>query len=130
MFLLVIILENLSLLAIWFIFDIATFGQLSNTKAIIVGIIVVTTLGGGLFLSLYTFCKPKYTDQVVLHDIRAARAENEDSKFINLNGLSSRTWNATKYGIYYEFCDLVFKLPSSNKVAKGLEEIRKLQEPT
>ena len=126
-FLMIIAFENLFLLGVWFICEISdTTGKLSSTKAYIIATIVLTTLSGGFFLSMYTLCKPKYTDQVVLHDIRA----EETTKFINLNGLSSRTWNATKYGIYYEFCDLVFKLPLDNKIAAGLAQIRTPQEHT
>lgn len=126
-FLMIIAFENLFLLAVWFICEISDkTGEFSSTKTAIVATILLTTLSGTLFLSFYTLCKPKFTDQIVLHDIRAEETTNS----INLNGLSSRTWNATKYGIYYEFCDLVFKLPLNNKVALGLAQIRTPREYT
>lgn len=129
-FLLIMAIENLFLLGLWFIIELSTVGQLTNIKAYIVAAIVCLTVSGCLFLSGYIFCKPKFTDEVVLHDIRQSRAEEEAEKFISLNGISSKTWNATKYGIYYEFCDLVFNLPASKRVEKGLQEVRQLQRPS
>ena len=127
-FLMVITLENLFLLAIWFSCEFWLEGlQLSNLHVIIVIAIVFTTLAGVFFLLIYVFCKPRLTDQVVLYEIRESR-QQEAPTFIKLNGVSSRTLNATTYGIYYEFCDLVFKLPSSHRVREGLEEVRRFTE--
>ena len=119
-FLAIIVVENLLLLGVWFMGSGVTLGA---DPYLIVGIIGGTTVAGVLFLSLYTCCKPKLTDQVVLHDIREATAQDAPS-ILRLNAINARAFNATQYGIYYEFCDLVFNLPSTHKLASDLQEIR------
>lgn len=123
----IIIAENALLLLIWFIFHLSSSTTGLNTYSIYLMIIItVCTLSGVFFLLVYTFCKPKLTDQIILHEIREARAE-EPSK---LGGLSlQRALNATQYGIYYEFCDIVFRLPSTAKMQERLDEVRRLTEP-
>ena len=86
-----------------------------------------TTALGFLLLSLYVAAKPKYTDQVVLCDIREARSNMPDSGKTWI-GQANRSYNATKYGIYYEFCDLVFRLPSTSSIAAGRREIQSVLE--
>lgn len=126
-FLMIITLENLFLLGVWFVCEVSVAGlQLNNVHVLIVIVIVLTTLAGVFMLLIYTFCKPRLTDQVVLYEIRESRIQ-EAPTFIKLNGPSSRSLNATTYGIYYEFCDLVFKLPSSHRVKANIDEVRRFE---
>ena len=127
-FLMVMTVENLLLLAYWFI-EQRIDSNASTSEFVLVAVIVTTTLAGVFFLLIYVLCKPKYTDQVVLYEIRESRAQ-EAPTLIKLDGPNSRSSNATQYGIYYEFCDLVFKLPSTHKIASELEEIRALTRPS
>lgn len=124
-FLMVMTAENLLLTGIWFIGQSGTGFSLDNSQVILLVAVFVLTLTGVFLLLIYVFCKPKYTDQVVLFDIREARAQ-ESTTLIKDNIPNSRVSNATQYGIYYEFCDLVFKLPETQKLASDLEEIRRL----
>ena len=128
-FMIVVTLENLLLLSVWFIHLSGSSFGLNTRETILVCATVCSTLAGVFFLSVYVFCKPKFTDQVVLFEIRESRAQ-EAPTLIKLNGPNSRSSNATQYGIYYEFCDLVFKLPSTHKIASDLEEIRGLTRAT
>lgn len=59
---------------------------------------------GALFILFYICCKPKYTDHVVYHDMKA---RNTDS-----------------FGMYFEFCDMAFKLRKKEVVETHLKEIR------
>lgn len=45
-------------------------------------------------------------DQVVMHEMKIL--------------------NADSYGIYYDFCDIVFKLPESQDVTKYLDRVRRM----
>lgn len=123
-FLLVTTIENLCLLGVWLIWLMINEGSNLNNNLVALTIsIVLATLIGDLFLSIYVFCKPKYTDQVVLYKIRETR--NADAPTLEkLDKIQLRTSNAFKYGIFYEFCDLVFKLPSTHKIATDLQELR------
>lgn len=121
--------ENLLLLGLWFVMQTGGSLTVDSRETILIVAIVLTTLAGVFFLLIYVFCKPKYTDQVVLYEIRESRAQ-EAPTLIRLDGPNSRSSNATQYGIYYEFCDLVFKLPSTHKIASDLEEIRGLTRPS
>ncbi|RWS10159.1 hypothetical protein B4U79_12785 [Dinothrombium tinctorium] len=124
-FLMVITIENVLLLGIWAVCHVTVVGaQLSDLQIITVSLIVISTLGGAFFLLVYVFCKPKYTDQVVLYEIRESK-NRPAPDFIKLN---ARTNNASNYGIYYEFCDIVFKLPSTHKISERLEQIRRMQD--
>ena len=80
--------------------------QLGDTHMYLVLGVVCATLGADLFLSGYVICKPKLTDQVVLHKMRATDTES--------------------YGIYYEFCDIVFKLPNTERIGQELDEVNKI----
>jgi hypothetical protein len=129
-FLIIITVENLILLAIWFVQPGNNVtDRIGSDELIVVALIVISTLAGVFFLAVYVFCKPKYTDQVVLYEIRESRAQ-EAPTLIRRDGPNSRSANATQYGIYYEFCDLVFKLPSTHKIASDLEEVRALTRAT
>lgn len=104
-FLLIVTVENIFLVAVWFLFLAIEGVALTDTNVLLVTAVVCTTLAGVLFLTGYILCKPKYTDQVVLHDMKAT--------------------NAYSYGIYYDFCDAVFKLPNTHAIARDLEYVRK-----
>ena len=108
-FLLIVTLENIGLLILWFVFQFSRgqdLQQLTDTHIWLVIGVVCSTLTAVLFLSGYVICKPKLTDQVVLHKMRASDTES--------------------YGIYYEFCDIVFKLPNTERIGEELEDIRKM----
>ncbi|XP_074602121.1 uncharacterized protein LOC141855843 [Brevipalpus obovatus] len=124
-FLLVTTVENLCLLGVWLIWLMINEGSNLNDSLVlfIIGI-VFATLAGDFLLAMYVFCKPKYTDQVVLYEIR--EGQNMDAPtLVKLEG-NFRTSNAIQYGIFYDFCDLVFKLPSTHKIATGLAQIREM----
>ncbi|KAI1289924.1 hypothetical protein HDE_08566 [Halotydeus destructor] len=126
-FLFITTVENVFLIGMWLVIElIGNSWQVTGVQMMIFWSVVMTTLGGSFFLLLYVFCKPKYTDQVVLHEIRESRMADAPT-VINGNSNNARAYNATQYGIYYEFCDLVFKLPSTQKIGAGLEEITSLQ---
>lgn len=125
-FLLVIVIENALLLTIWFLCKgYKTFSSIETWETLIVVIIFFTTFFGTLFLLLYVLSKPEFTDLVVLADIRESRAKQSP----NLDGANSHSLETLQYGIYYEFCDLVFNLPSTDQMASGLKEIRTLADP-
>jgi hypothetical protein len=122
-YLLIIVLENLVLLALWFGFQIKMEPSLTDQQTLLIAAVVAATLGGVFFISLYVFCKPKYTDQVVLYEIR----QNMDELYPSLHKISdssTRPSNANEYGVYYDFCDIVFKLPSTAEIGKKLRHIR------
>lgn len=129
-FLLVMTIENLFLLGIWLIWmmkQMADEGkQLNSALMYLVISIVVTTTVGVISILVYVCCKPKYTDQVVLYEIRQA-GKMDAPELIRLRETNSRLTSGSRYGIYYEFCDTVFKLPISHKFATQLEEVRSLQ---
>ena len=105
-FLAIISIENVALL---FTFLAANGGRdVPGTVRIVLVVIFVTSLIGILLISFYINVKPKLTDQIVIYD------SNSDQKT-----------NKMSYGFYYEFCDIVFKLPSTDHIRDGLEEIRK-----
>lgn len=107
-FILICALENVASFLIWY------FGRkMSDNKnheeltipdyaclAILFGGLVV----GSLCLTAYIVCKPKYTDQVVMYEMKVE--------------------NANSYGIFYEFCDATFKLPRTDKIGRNLHRIR------
>jgi len=104
-FLFVNTIENVIFLLIWY------FAKETNTTADLYSllIVVIATLVADLFLSGYILCKPKLTDQIVLHE----RRKNTDTE---------------SFGIYYEFCDIVFKLKVQTTLDEELEEIRQVTE--
>lgn len=126
-FLLVSTIENLLLLGVWLIWLMSNEGTHLNDSLVlfIIGI-VAATLSGDFLLMMYVFCKPKYTDQVVLYEIQQSRTMDAPT-LVRLDGTNNRASNALQYGIFYEFCDIVFKLPSTHKIASGLEQVRQMQ---
>ena len=108
-FLLIITVENILLISLWFMFQ-PSIGesQLTDTQVIFITIAVLATLAGVLFLTGYILCKPNLTDQVVLCEMKE--------------------FNGATYGIYFEFCDIVFKLPNTQKIARDLQVVRQINE--
>lgn len=100
-FLFVNTVENAVLLVVWY-FCKSTNSPMDMYSLLVV---VIGTLVADLFLSGYILCKPKLTDQVVLHDMRYQDTES--------------------FGIYYEFCDIVFRLKVRRQFTEELEEVRK-----
>uniref|UniRef100_T1K3B2 XK-related protein n=1 Tax=Tetranychus urticae TaxID=32264 RepID=T1K3B2_TETUR len=126
-FLLVATIENLLLLGVWLIWLMINEGSHLNDSLVlfIIGI-VAATLAGDFLLMMYVFCKPKYTDQVILYEIQQSR--NMDAPtLVRLDGATNRASDAIRYGVFYAFCDIVFKLPSTHKIASGLEQVRQMQ---
>ena len=125
-YLLIVTLENLLLLGLWFLFQMQIDSVLSDQQALLIAAVVGSTLGGVFFISLYVFCKPKYTDQVVLYEIRQTRDQDVPSlhKLSTTPGL--RTSSSHQYGLYYDFCEIVFKLPSSHKFGDSLQKVREM----
>lgn len=125
-YLLIIVLENLLLLALWFGFQIKVEPSLTDQQTLLIAVVVAATLGGVFFISLYVFCKPKYTDQVVSYEIRQARNELYPSLH-KLSDTMTRPSNAHEYGVYFDFCEIVFKLPSTAELGKKLKHIRSIE---
>lgn len=130
--LLTITLENVCLIGLWFIIIMIKHDPrsqanglgLTQTQTLLIVMVVCFTMSACLFLTGYILCKPKLTDQVVLHEIRST-ALAPPSAPTGIPVLQKNSWD---YGIYYEFCDLVFKLPSTERIGHRLDEIRRLQE--
>ncbi len=101
-FLFIIAIENL--FGLWFIFQFNQNQTLLQTHKLLgIGVVFATILAT-FFLICYTMCKPELTDQVVLHEIRTNYSKS--------------------YGLYYEFCDIVFKLPYTQRIGVDLERVR------
>lgn len=112
LYLIIITVQNFLLIVFWVIFQcnltsIECFAQLNKTHLILVIVIFCTTLLALFFLTSYILCKPKYTDKVVYHDIKVAESEMP-----------------VHYGVYYVFCDLLFKIENSDEFSKQLKHIR------
>lgn len=105
-FLFVNTIENALLLIVWYFLK-STNSAMDLYSLLIV---VIGTLVADLFLSGYMLCKPKLTDQVVLHDMRYTDTES--------------------FGMYYEFCDVIFRLKVRKGFQEELEDIRQGLEPS
>lgn len=105
-FLVVIFIENTMIALFWY------FLRKTDDKMdmYLLLAVFVTTLMATLFLSLYFCCKPSKVDQVVLHDMRYTDCDS--------------------YGIYFEFCEIVFNLHVQREVKELLEVIREQPELT
>lgn len=122
-YLAIITLENALLLTIWF------FGPkpLQGDSLSMLGITALVCTGSGvLFLLLYLCCKPSGTDEQVLYKIRVERSLDTTGSAKAFTGQANRSINATKYGIYYEFCDLVFRLPATYTTAANNRIIQQI----
>lgn len=99
-FLMVVTIENMLLLLLWIIFK----NENTETERLLILIVIGSTITAVLFISAYLCLKPKLTDMVALHDMRATEKE--------------------MFGIYYEFCDIVFKLKISRDFQQTLNDVR------
>lgn len=125
-YLLIIILENLLLLALWFGFQVKIEPSLTDQQVYLIAAVVAATLGGVFFISVYVFCKPKYTDQVVSYEIR----QNRNDLYPSLHKLTdyeTRPTNAHEYGVYFDFCEIVFKLPTTVEIGNKLQQIERIK---
>ena len=121
--LIIISLENMVLLAIFFYFQTQASVNLQVFLIRILYGIAIATFCGVFLILFYVFCKPRYTDQVVIYEIR--ESNQIAPTFSKLNESLKVAGNSVQYGIYYDFCDIVFKLPSTHKIRNDLQEIRK-----
>ncbi|RWS20278.1 hypothetical protein B4U80_07668, partial [Leptotrombidium deliense] len=76
--------ENALMLCIWLLF-IGGFRNMNTFEISLAVSVLFSTIIGVIFLSFYIMWKPKYTDLLVLHEMKVENSHN--------------------YGIYYEFCD-------------------------
>ncbi|XP_027194563.2 uncharacterized protein LOC113789247 [Dermatophagoides pteronyssinus] len=105
-FLSVAFIENLILVSLWY----GLHSTQAKTDIYWLMAVIITTTMATLFLSLYFCCKPSKVDQVVLHDMRYTDTDS--------------------YGIYFEFCDIVFNLTVEKEVKELLEIVREQPELT
>ncbi|KPM09482.1 XK-related domain containing protein 2 [Sarcoptes scabiei] len=105
-FLIVMFVENTLMILFWYFMRTTD----SRKDFFLLILVIVTTVVATLFLSLYFCCKPSKVDQVVLHDMRYTDKES--------------------YGIYFEFCDIVFNLNVQKEVKELLDVIRENPELT
>ncbi|RWS10157.1 XK-related domain containing protein 2-like protein [Dinothrombium tinctorium] len=121
-FLLTILIENALLSFVWFHCYTTIDGKsFSNQTTNLIYIIAAATIAGVLFLSLYLCCKPDKTDLCVLYHIET------DGRRQCLNESDLRAFNSTRYGIYYHFCSLIFRLESSGDIRSSIAELRRRQ---
>lgn len=106
-FLLVIFVENILLISLWFF--IRTRKEVpSSLDYYLAHTIIPATLLGAIALSLYFYCKPSLVDQVVLYDMRYSDTDS--------------------YGMYFEFFDTVFNLNLQPQFRETLEAVRQQPE--
>lgn len=124
--LIIISLENMVLLAVFFYFQTQASVNLQVFLIRLLYGIAVATAAGVFLILFYVLIKPKYTDQVVVFEIRENREVDQVAPTFNKLSESIKVaGNSIQYGIYYDFCDIVFKLPSTHKIKNDLQEIRK-----
>lgn len=101
-FLFILLLENVVFVLLWaWMRDDRTWYK---HDFILVAVTAGCYVMGSLFIVFYMCCKPKYTDNVVYHDMQVRNAES--------------------FGMYFEFCDMAFKLTRKEEVETRLKEIR------
>lgn len=101
-FLLVLLLENVLLVGIW-VWGKKEVGW-NRHDHVLVFVAAGFFVLGAFFVLFYICCKPKYTDHVVYHDMKAQ--------------------NADSFGMYFEFCDVAFKLTRKQELETKLKEVR------
>ncbi|XP_035214468.1 uncharacterized protein LOC118188199 [Stegodyphus dumicola] len=101
-FLFILLLENVLFAILWHVFK--ENSAWAKHDYILVAVMGGTYAIGSLFLLFYMCCKPKYTDHVVYHDMKVR--------------------NADSFGMYFEFCDVAFKLARKQEVEMKLKMIR------
>lgn len=82
-YLIIISLENMALLGIFFYFQTQASVNLQVFLIRILYGIAISTFCGVFLILFYVFCKPKYTDQVVLFEIREIREANQTAPTFN-----------------------------------------------
>ncbi len=119
-YLLVVGLENAAMLGFWYLckapksFNVFPNGGSAPTADYyFFGLGVIGTVLGFLILLLYYCLKPKNTDKVVLNDIR--NRDNDDD---------SDNEKEYQYGLYYEFCQVIFPLKVKESFAEELANLR------
>jgi len=122
-YLIIISLENMALLGAFFYFQTQASVNLQVYLIRILYGIAISTFCGVFLILFYVFCKPKYTDQVVIFEIR--EAGQQVPTFNKIGDQVKVASNSVQYGIYYDFCDIVFLLPSTHKIKSDLEVIRR-----
>ncbi|GFQ84779.1 XK-related protein [Trichonephila clavata] len=101
-FLFVLLVENILFVALWMFFDEKEVWAKHDYVLVLLsgGLYVL----GALFVLFYICCKPKYTDHVVYHDMKVR--------------------NADSFGMYFDFCDVAFKLTRKQEIETKLKEVR------
>ncbi|UYV63854.1 XKR6 [Cordylochernes scorpioides] len=100
-YLLLILIENSICILLWY------FLSESKVSLVLLGIVVLSSIIGVLFIVFYISCKPKYSETVALHDMRVKNAES--------------------FGIYFDFCNTLFYLPRKQWVEDALEKVQQQQ---
>ncbi|GFT12783.1 XK-related protein [Trichonephila clavipes] len=101
-FLFVLLVENILFVALWMFFDEKEVWAKHDYVLVFLsgGLYIL----GALFVLFYICCKPKYTDHVVYHDMKVR--------------------NADSFGMYFDFCDVAFKLTRKQEIETKLKEVR------
>ncbi|GBM11835.1 hypothetical protein AVEN_26764-1 [Araneus ventricosus] len=101
-FLFILLVENILFISLWGIYkEQTTFARHDHVLVFLAGGLFIV---GALFILFYICCKPKYTDQVVYHDMKVC--------------------NADSFGMYFDFCDVAFKLTRKQEIETRLREVR------
>lgn len=101
-FLLLLLVENVIFVLLWAF--LREDKEWYKHDVILLAVTATCYIMGSLFILFYICCKPKYTDHVVYHDMKAR--------------------NADSFGMYFEFCDIAFKLQRKEDVETRLKELR------
>ncbi|GFS45627.1 XK-related protein, partial [Trichonephila inaurata madagascariensis] len=99
-FLFVLLVENVLFVALWMFFDEKEVWAKHDYVLVFLsgGLYIL----GALFVLFYICCKPKYTDHVVYHDMKVR--------------------NADSFGMYFDFCDVAFKLTRKQEIETKLKK--------
>lgn len=101
-FLFILLVENVLFIALWGVNkEQMVFAKHDHVLVFLAGELFIV---GALFILFYICCKPKYTDQVVYHDMKVR--------------------NADSFGMYYNFCDVAFKLTRKKEIETRLRDVR------
>ncbi|XP_055943460.1 uncharacterized protein LOC129973102 isoform X2 [Argiope bruennichi] len=101
-FLFILLVENILFIGLWGVYKEQTaFAKHDHVLVFLAGGLFII---GALFILFYICCKPKYTDQVVYHDMKVC--------------------NADSFGMYFDFCDVAFKLTRKQEIETRLKEVR------
>ena len=103
-FLTIITIENAILLSCWYFFK----NSHTQTDYYSLILVIAATLMADIFLIGYYCLKPGLTDKVAITKMRFSGTDS--------------------FGIYYEFCDVVFRLKVSKQFRSDLAQVEKLVE--